>query len=114
MLAITTKRPWRVHHSHCSCRQLAFFSINSYHGAMRLVLDDADLRQLPITIDPEVVSGAPVFRHTRVPVEALISNLEDGMSLEEFLENFPSVSREQVVQVLEFLNVTLQKLATAS
>jgi Uncharacterized conserved protein len=81
---------------------------------MRLVLDDADLRQLPITIDPEVFSGAPVFRHTRVPVEALISNLEDGMSLEEFLENFPSVSREQVVQVLEFLNVTLQKLANAS
>jgi uncharacterized protein (DUF433 family) len=51
---------------------------------MRLVLDDADLRQLPITIDPEIVSGAPVFRHARVPVEALISHLEDGMSLEEF------------------------------
>jgi uncharacterized protein (DUF433 family) len=39
---------------------------------MRLVLDDADLQELPITIDPEIVSGAPVFRHTRVPVEALI------------------------------------------
>ena len=81
---------------------------------MRLVLDDADLRQLPITIDPEIVSGAPVFRNTRVPVEAFITNLEDGMSLEEFLENFPSVSREQAVQVLEFLNVTLQRLADAS
>jgi uncharacterized protein (DUF433 family) len=96
-----------------SRRQLAFSSISSYHGAMRLILDDVDLRQLPITIDPEIVSGALVFRHTRVPVEALISNLEDGMSLEEFLENFPSVSRDQVVQVLEFLNVTLQKLANA-
>ena len=81
---------------------------------MRLVLDDADLRQLPITIDPEIVSGTPVFRDTRVAVEALISNLEDGMSLEEFLDNFPSVSREQAVQVLEFLNTTLQKLADAS
>jgi uncharacterized protein (DUF433 family) len=81
---------------------------------MRLVLDDVDLRQLPITIDPEIVSGAPVFRDTRVPVEALIANLEDGMSLEEFLDNFPSVSREQAVQVLEFLNMTLQKLADAS
>lgn len=81
---------------------------------MRLVLDDADLQQLPITIDPEIVSGAPVFRHTRVPVEALIANLEDGMSLEEFLGNFPSVSREQAVQVLEFLNLALQKLADAS
>ena len=81
---------------------------------MRLVLDDVDLRQLPITIDPEIVSGAPVFRDTRVPVEALIANLEDGISLEEFLDNFPSVSREQAVQVLEFLNMTLQKLADAS
>ena len=80
---------------------------------MRIVLDDADLRQLPITIDPEIVSGMPVFRDTRVPVEALVTNLEDGMSLEEFLDNFPSVSREQAVQVLEFLNVTLQKLASA-
>lgn len=69
---------------------------------------------MPITIDPEIVSGAPVFRHTRVPVEALITNLEDGMSLEEFLDNFPSVSREQAVQVLEFLNLTLQRLADAS
>jgi uncharacterized protein (DUF433 family) len=81
---------------------------------MRLVLDDADLRQLPNTIDPEIVSGTPVFRDTRVPVEALITNLEDGMSLEESLDNFPSVSREQAIQVLEFLNTTLQRLADAS
>lgn len=81
---------------------------------MRIILDDGDLRQLPITIDPEIVSGTPVFRNTRVPVEALITNLEDGMSLEEFLDNFPSVTREQAVQVLEFLNMTLQRLAGAS
>jgi uncharacterized protein (DUF433 family) len=93
---------------------LAFSSVSPYHGAMRLVLDDADLRQLPIAIDPQIVSGTPVFRDTRVPVEALITNLEDGMSLEEFLDNFPSVSREQAVQVLEFLNTALQKLADAS
>ena len=80
---------------------------------MRIVLDDADLRQLPVTIDPEIVSGAPVFRNTRVPVEALVTNLEDGMSLEEFLDNFPSVSREQAVQVREFLNMTLQRIASA-
>ena len=81
---------------------------------MRIVLDDVDLRRLPITIDPEIVSGTPVFRNTRVPVEALVSNLEDGVSLEEFLDNFPSVTREQAVQILEFLNVTLQRLASAS
>jgi uncharacterized protein (DUF433 family) len=81
---------------------LAFSSVSPYHDVMRLILDDADLQQLPITIDPEIVSGTPVFCDTRVPVEALITNLEGGMSLEEFLENFPSVSREQAVQVLEF------------
>ena len=78
---------------------------------LRIVPDDADLRQLPITIDPDIVSGTPVFRNTRVPVEALLTNLEDGMSLEELLDSFPSVTREQAVQVLEFLNVTRQKLA---
>lgn len=78
---------------------------------LRIVPDDADLRQLPITIDPDIASGTPVFRNTRVPVEALLTNLEDGMSLEELLDSFPSVTREQAVQVLEFLNVTRQKLA---
>jgi uncharacterized protein (DUF433 family) len=105
-LTCTTQQP--------PSRRLAFSFASLYHDAMRLVLDDADLRILPITIDPEIVSGTPVFRDTRVPVEALITNLEDGMSLEEFLDNFPSVSREQAVQVLEFLNTTLQKLADAS
>jgi uncharacterized protein (DUF433 family) len=94
-------------------RRLAFSPVSPYHGIMRIVLDDADLRRLPITIDREIVSGAPVFRNTRVPVEALLTNLEDGMSLDEFLDNFPSVTREQAVQVLEFLNVTLQRLAGA-
>lgn len=73
-----------------------------------------DCRLLSI---PKLSGGTPVFRNTRntrVPVEALVTNLEDGMSLEEFLDNFPSVSREQAVQVLEFLNMTLQRLASAS
>ena len=99
---------------YCGQRLFAFYSVTPYDGVMRLILDDADLRQLPITIDPEIVSGTPVFRDTRVPVEALIANLEDGMSLEEFLDNFPSVSREQAVQVLQFLNTALQRLVDAS
>jgi hypothetical protein len=52
---------------------------------MPLVIDQKDLDRLPITIDPEIVSGTPVFRGTRVPVEALISNLEAGLTLDEFL-----------------------------
>ena len=77
---------------------------------MPLVIDQKDLDQLPITINPEIVSGTPVFHGTRVPVEALISNLEAGLSLDEFLNNFPTVTREQAVQVLEFSKSTLLKL----
>ncbi len=81
---------------------------------MSLVIDEAELRQLPITVDAAIVSGAPVFRGTRVPVDALIENLEAGLSLDEFLENFPTVRREQAVQVLELWRRTLRRIATAS
>ena len=77
---------------------------------MPLVIEQKDLDRLPITIDPQVVSGTPVFRGTRVPVEALISNLEAGLSIDEFLHNFPTVTREQALQVLEFSKSTLLKL----
>ncbi len=63
-------------------------------------IDEKEIAQLPITIDPEIVSGTPVFRGTRVPVDALINNLEAGLTLDEFLENFPTVTREQAIQVL--------------
>ncbi len=65
-----------------------------------LVIDEKEIGQLPITIDPEIVSGTPVFRGTRVPVDALINNLEAGLTLDEFSENFPTVIREQAIQVL--------------
>lgn len=52
--------------------------------------------------DPEKVSGAWVFRNTRVPVTALFENLEDGASVHEFLEWFPGVTKEQVTTVLEY------------
>jgi uncharacterized protein (DUF433 family) len=74
---------------------------------MPLVINQEDLDLLPITIDPEIVSGTQVFRGTRVPVEALISNLEAGLSLDELLNNFPTVTREQALQVLEFSKSTI-------
>lgn len=67
-----------------------------------LVVEENDLEQLPIAIDPEIASGTPVFRGTRVPIDALMNNLEAGLSLDEFLDNFPSVTREQAIKVLEF------------
>lgn len=51
--------------------------------------------------DPEIVGGTPVFIGTRVPVRILFEHLEAGDSLEVFLEDFPSVSRELAIQVLE-------------
>lgn len=69
---------------------------------MSLIIEAHELDQLPVTIDPEIVSGTPVFRGTRVPVDALINNLEAGLTLDEFLDNFPTVSREQALTVLEF------------
>ncbi|NDJ15241.1 MAG: DUF433 domain-containing protein [Acidobacteriia bacterium] len=52
-----------------------------------------------ITRDPEVMHGTPVFRGTRVPVQTLFDYIEHGDSLDEFLEGFPTISRELAVQV---------------
>lgn len=54
-----------------------------------------------ITVDPEIHSGTPVFTGTRVPIKTLFDHLEAGDSLEVFLDDFPSVSREMAVAVLE-------------
>jgi uncharacterized protein (DUF433 family) len=51
--------------------------------------------------DREILGGTPVFVGTRVPLRNLIDYLEHDYSLEEFLDSFPSVSREQVIAVLE-------------
>jgi uncharacterized protein (DUF433 family) len=60
--------------------------------------------------NPERVSGAWVFKGTRVPVRALFENLEEGASVDDFLEWFPGVTREQVLTVL---NHAEKSLATA-
>jgi uncharacterized protein (DUF433 family) len=54
-----------------------------------------------ISRDPEVMGGTPVFSGTRVPVQTLLDYLEAGESIDDFLEGFPSVSREQVIAFLE-------------
>jgi uncharacterized protein (DUF433 family) len=54
-----------------------------------------------ITVDPEILGGTPVFTGTRVPIESLFKYLEGNYSLEEFLECFPTVTREMAVGVLE-------------
>ena len=62
---------------------------------------------LSVERDPQKVSGAWVFRGTRVPVSALFENLEDGAKLSEFIEWFPGVDYEQARDVLEHANRSL-------
>ena len=57
-----------------------------------------------ITIDRDIQSGLPVFSGTRVPVQTLFWHLEKGISIKEFLEDFPSVSRKQAIGVLQIAN----------
>ena len=54
-----------------------------------------------ITVSPDFLSGAPIFTGTRVPVQNLFDYLEGGEPLEEFLQDFPNVSREHAIAVLE-------------
>lgn len=60
-----------------------------------------------INIDPEILGGQPVFSGTRVPVESLFDHLEAGIPLDEFLDDFPSVSKEQAVGLLNIANKLL-------
>lgn len=57
---------------------------------------------LPVVIDPEIMGGVPVFAGTRVPVQTLFDYLMDGCALGEFLDNFPTVSREAALKLLAY------------
>jgi uncharacterized protein (DUF433 family) len=54
-----------------------------------------------VTRDPDVLGGTPVFRGTRVPFQTLLDYLEGGQTLDDFLDDFPTVSRETAVHALE-------------
>jgi uncharacterized protein (DUF433 family) len=72
----------------------------------------ATTKQSLITSNPDVLGGTPVFRGTRVPVQTLIEYLEGGQTIDEFLDGFPTVSREQVIAFLE--EAKARMLAVAS
>ena len=61
--------------------------------------------------DPEILGGTVVFKGTRVPLQNLIDYLEGGYSLEEFLEDFPSVTRQQAIEGLEEARTLLTEAA---
>lgn len=60
-----------------------------------------------VSIDPEIMSGTPVFAGTRVPVQNLFDYMEGGDDLTEFLDDFPSVSKEAAIAVLEMARLSL-------
>ena len=59
------------------------------------------MKQAIVSCTPEVMGGAPVFAGTRVPVQTLLDYLEAGETIDDFLEGFPSVTRDQAVGFLE-------------
>ena len=61
----------------------------------------SDIDHNLVEIDPEKLGGTPVFRGTRVPIQNLYDSLESGESVEQFLEQYPTVSREELIAVLE-------------
>ena len=60
-----------------------------------------------VNIDNEILGGTPVFTGTRVPIQTLFDYLEGGDTMEEFLDDFPSVTKDQSVQVLEMARETI-------
>ena len=65
-----------------------------------------DIKEL-ITIDNEILGGQTVFKGTRVPIESLFDHLEAGVSLDDFLEDFPTVTKEQAIALLDLANKLL-------
>ncbi len=69
------------------------------------------MEQTFLSIDPEVMGGAPVFAGTRVPIKTLVEHLEAGDTIDDFLEGFPSVARAQVIAFLDAAAVRVKELA---
>jgi uncharacterized protein (DUF433 family) len=65
-----------------------------------------DIKKI-ISKDSEILGGIPVFSGTRVPIDSLFDHLEAGVSLDEFLDDFPTVSRDQAVALLEIASKIL-------
>ncbi|MBD2362030.1 DUF433 domain-containing protein [Anabaena minutissima FACHB-250] len=63
-----------------------------------------------ITSSPDMMSGTPIFAGTRVPVQTLLDYLKAGESIDDFLEGFPTVKREQVIAFLEAAQAQILKL----
>nr|VFK79384.1 MAG: Protein of unknown function (DUF433) [Candidatus Kentron sp. SD] len=72
------------------------------------------MRESVISIDPEVMGGIPVFRDTRIPIRTFVDYMGGDDDIREFFDNFPGVSREQIIRLIEELDELKEKLLAAS
>lgn len=72
------------------------------------------MKQSVIRVDPEILGGTPVFAGTRVPLKNLMDYLEGGHPLDDFLDDFPSVTRDQAIAALEEARMVLNERAHAA
>jgi uncharacterized protein (DUF433 family) len=84
---------------------IAYFEIVTAEQKNRL--DEA------VWVNPQRMSGTPCFRGTRVPVQSLIDFLEGGETIDQFLNLYPSITRQQVLSVLDFANSQLLECASS-
>jgi predicted Fe-S protein YdhL (DUF1289 family)/uncharacterized protein (DUF433 family) len=87
-------------------------SVPGYHGAIAPETT-MDVRRI-VHSDPEILGGVPVFVGTRVPVKTLYDYLEAGDTLDEFLDDFPAVTREQAIAALELARTMTEAHAAAA
>jgi uncharacterized protein (DUF433 family) len=66
------------------------------------------------TSDPEIMGGRLVFRGTRIPADVLFDNLADGMSLDEILDAYPGLPREQAIAAIEMAGTAIEEVARSS
>ncbi len=67
-----------------------------------------------IQTDPEVMGGTPVFKGTRVPIQTLFDYIEGEETIDEFLEDFPTVTKDQIIKLLEYLKTQALKPTKAA
>ena len=77
--------------------------------SFRNVIQEAKMTSMIISTDPDVLGGTPVFKGTRVPVAVLFENLADGMSLDEILDSYPTLSRGAALLALKEAEASLER-----
>ncbi len=72
-------------------------------------IQEVEMTTLIVSTDPDILGGTPVFKGTRVPVAVLFENLADGMSLDEILDSYPTLSREAALLTLKEAEASFER-----